>query len=89
MKKQHHLFLKQDINETTSKHYYFRYTSSEFECEEYEIENEVVKNLKYYNSDKEFFNLILNSEKTIGSSPVVYFGKKNTKWTAFGELIEV
>jgi hypothetical protein len=87
MEQQYHLFLKQEKSNTTTKHFYFRYTSSKYECEEFVMNNGNVEDLNYYETDEKFFNSIVNSTETIGSSPVVYFGNKKTEWVAFGEEI--
>ncbi|MDO5978674.1 hypothetical protein [Flavivirga spongiicola] len=83
-----HTFFKQDINSNKSKFFYFRYDDNDkYECEEFTAENDKVTNIKFYDSDESHFNKILNSENVHGSSPIVYFGRKNIGWTAFGENI--
>ncbi len=87
MEQKHHLFLKQEKSNTTTKYFYFRHTSSKYECEEFLVNNRNIEDLRYYETNEKFFNSIVNSEETIGSSPGVYFGNKKTEWVAFGEEI--
>ncbi|MDR7208825.1 hypothetical protein [Flavobacterium piscis] len=86
-----HIYLKIDIDSTTSKMYYFRHNDNDmdYECEEFIYKNKQVLDLKYGESSKEYFDKILSDPDMKGSSPIVYYECKGMGWKSFGEEISI
>ncbi|MFH6958518.1 hypothetical protein ACHRV1_14040 [Flavobacterium aquidurense] len=82
-----HIFLRIDIDPTTTKLYHFRHRNdkTEYECEEFTYKDKKVLDLKYGESSKEYFEQIFSHPDLKGTSPTVYYGYKGMGWNSFGE----
>ena len=83
-----HIMLKQELKNKTLKFYYFRINkvNNYYECEEYTFENKQVLDLKYGQSDKDFFEGLISQANVKGAHPSVYFGNKGMGFKAFDEV---
>lgn len=80
------IFLKEQLEDDTSKLYYFRIDNDEnYECEEYTYKDKHILDLKYGQSSKLIFDNLKSKESVEGTSPAVYFEYKKMGFKAFGE----
>lgn len=85
----HHIFLKQQLDNDSLKLFYFRFDDDEnYECEEYIYKDKGVLDLKYGQSTKEYYENLLAQPNVEGAAISSYFGYKAMEWTAFGENLE-
>ncbi len=81
-----HTWLKEILDSQTTKFYYFRYNDDDiYECEEFTLSNNEVLEINSLLSNKEKLDSLRIKQNVVGTSPVVYFGKKKMGWKAFGE----
>lgn len=87
----HHVFLKQQLDNDILKLYYFRFDNDNqnYECEEYIYKDKLVLDLIHGQSSKEYFETIRSQPQVSGVNPLIYFEYKRMDFKAFNEHWEI